>query len=252
MEDKLTPERVGRYYDEWTPRYRASFGDTFQACRPKETDDLHRYLLESAGVVDGERILDAGCGVCGPSVYFATHRRVAIDAVTVSNEQAATARRLVADACLSDRITVHHGDFHRLDELFAPTTFDRVLFLESLSHAADPMEPLRAAFAVLKPGGTVYVKDFFEKHHDDAGERRRAQETIVRVDRAFAVKTPRLDRTLAVLQRIGFVRRHVGPVGFTNDLAVWARFNRAHDFDLYQGEPVEWSEWLELRFEKPE
>lgn len=250
--DELSPEQVGRYYDEWTPRYRASFGDTFQAGRPSETADLHRYLLESADLRDGQRVLDAGCGVCGPSIAFATRRRLTIDAVTVSKEQAQTAERLVAAAGLSGRITVHLADYHTLHERFAAETFDRIVFLESLSHAADPTGPLQAAFTVLKPGGLVYIKDFFAKDHDDADEQRRVRETIARVDRTFAVKTPRLSHTVDVLRRIGFVEQRVGPVGFTNDHAVWARFNLAHDFDLFGGEePIEWSEWLELRFQKP-
>jgi hypothetical protein len=42
--DEVTPEQVGVYYDEWTPRYRATFGDTLQACRPTETADLQKPL----------------------------------------------------------------------------------------------------------------------------------------------------------------------------------------------------------------
>lgn len=249
---ELCPELVGRYYDEWTPRYLAFFGDTFQAGRPSETTDLHRYILESAGVQDGERILDAGCGVCGPSIYFATHRQITIDAVTVSKAQVETARRLVAEADLNARITVHLADFHKLHEHFPEAAFDRVLFLESLSHAADPMEPLQSAFKVLKPGGVVYIKDFFEKHYGDIDKQQLVREMIARVDRAFAVKTPQVQRTVRALQQIGFVEQHIGPIGFANDIAVWAKFNQAHNFDLFAGkEPFEWCEWLELRFQVP-
>ncbi len=252
QEDALSPARVGLYYDEWTARYRASFGNTFQAGRPRETADLHRYILESALVQDGQRILDAGCGVCGPSIHFATHRQITIDAVTVSKVQVATAQQLIAEAGLSGRITVHLADFHKLHERFPEAAFDRVLFLESLSHGADPMEPLQSTFKVLKPGGVVYIKDFFEKHYDDVGKQQLVRETIARVDRAFAVKTPRLQHTVEALQQIGFVEQRVAPVGFTNDLAVWAKFNQVHNFDLFGGkEPFEWSEWLELRFQKP-
>lgn len=250
--DRVDPEQVGLYYDEWTPRYRASFGDTFQAFRPAETTELHRYILESAGVRDGERILDAGCGVCGPSIFFASHREITIDAVTVSKAQVAVARRLVTEAGLDDRITVHLADFHKLHERFAEATFDRVLFLESLSHAADPLEPIRSVFNVLKPGGIVYIKDFFEKPYGDAGKQQRVREVIARVDRAFVLKTPRLAHTVSALEQAGFSEQHVGPVGLINDTAVWANFNRAHEFDLFSGkEPIEWCDWLELRFQKP-
>jgi ubiquinone/menaquinone biosynthesis C-methylase UbiE len=250
--DEASPEGVGLYYDEWTSRYQASFGDTFQACRPTETSDLHRYILESSGVQDGERILDAGCGVGGPSMYFAAHRKITIDAVTVSAVQVATARRLILEAGLSKRIWVHLGDFHKLHERFPEATFDRVLFLESLSHAADPTEPLRSVFKVLKPGGIVYIKDFFEKHYDDVERQELVREMIARVDRAFVLKTPCLRHTVKVLRQIGFLEQHTGPVGFTNDIGTWAKFNQKHNFDLFAGkEPFEWCEWVELRFQKP-
>ncbi len=249
---EASPDRVGLYYDDWTGRYEESFGDTFQACRPADTADLHRYILDSSGIRDGERVLDAGCGVCGPSRYFASHRDIAIDAVTVSAAQVAVANRMNAEAGLRGRVAVHLGDFHKLDELFPDSTFDRALFLESLSHAADPLEPLLSVFKVLKPGGVVYIKDFFQKDYDDPAVQQFVQETIDRVDRAFVLKTPRLDHTIQALEQAGFVAQRVQPVGFENDLAAWRAFNGGHQFDLYAGrDPVEWSEWLELRFQKP-
>ncbi len=250
--DRVSPEQVGVYYDEWTPRYRASFGNTFQACRPTETADLHRYILESAGIRDGERILDAGCGVCGPSIYFAAQRNITIDAITVSKVQVVAARLLIAEAGLSEKVTVHLGDFHKLHERFPEATFDRVLFLESLSHAADPVGPLRSVFGVMKPGGTVYIKDFFLKEYANIDQQQRVLETVERVDRAFALRTPRVQHTVSVLKEIGFIEERVGPVGFRNDITMWADFNKAHNFDLYGGaQPLEWSDWLELRFAKP-
>lgn len=250
--DDLNPESVGRYYDEWTAYYRASFGDTFQACRPAESVELHRYIMERAGIRDGERILDAGCGVCGPSIYFASHRNVAIDAITVSKAQVATARQLVAEASLSEKIQVHLADFHKLHELFPEGTFARVLFLESLSHAADPRGPLQSVFKVLKPGGVVYIKDFFERQYETVVKQRLVRETIDRVNRTFVLKTPNLSHTVRALGEIGFRKQLIEPVCFANDISVWASFNQAHNFDLFGGkEPFEWSDWVELRFEKP-
>jgi cyclopropane fatty-acyl-phospholipid synthase-like methyltransferase len=251
-EEDPSAEKVGRYYDEWTPRYRSSFGDTFQACRPADSRDLHQYILEQSGIRTGERVLDAGCGVCGPSMYLAKHCDVTIDAVTVSGLQVATARQLIAEAGLESKIAVHLADFHELGEYFPDATFDRVLFLESLSHAVDPAGPLSGVFKVLKPGGVVYIKDFFEKRYDTEAEQMRVREVIDRVDRTFVLRTPSLQHTLDALTRIGFRRQMVERVHFSNDTSVWGRFNDTHSFDLYAGEPpFEWCDWFELRFEKP-
>jgi SAM-dependent methyltransferase len=251
-ESRPRPQDVGDYYDQWTSRYQESFGDTFQAYRPAEITDLHRYILESSGVRDGERILDAGCGIGGPSRYFASHRDISIAAVTISPAQAVEGRRLNAEAGLDERIATYLADFHRLHELFPPASFDRVLFLESMSHASDALGPLQSAFRVLKPGGTVYIKDFFQKACADPVMQRRVKDVIARVDREFRVATPLLDRLVGALGEAGFARDYVRPLGFDNDLAVWLKFNTAHDFELYGGqEPVQWCDWMELRFHKP-
>jgi cyclopropane fatty-acyl-phospholipid synthase-like methyltransferase len=250
--EDVTPEKVGKYYDEWTERYRSSFGDTFQAYRPANSTDLHQYILERAGIRDGDRVLDAGCGICAPSIFFAAHRNVVIDAVTVSERQVETARGLVSQVGLGDKIKVHLADFHRLEDHFSEATFDRAVFLESLSHAAEPGGPLRSVFNVLKPGGVVYIKDFFEKQCDTEEERRLVHEVVERVDRTFALRTPSLQHTVDAITRIGFRQLRAEPIRFTSDNSVWRRFNDAHGFDLYGGkEARQWCDWLELTFERP-
>jgi sterol 24-C-methyltransferase len=250
--EDVTPEKVGKYYDTWTERYRSSFGDTFQAYRPANGMDLHQYILERSGIRDGDRVLDAGCGICGPSMFFASHRDVVIDAVTISMRQVQTARQLVEQVGLGDKITVHLADFDRLEDRFSEATFDRVLFLESLSHAAEPAAPLRSVFNVLKPGGIVYIKDFFEKQCDSEAERRLVHEVVERVDRTFSLRTPSLQHTIDAITQIGFRQLRVEPIRFTSDGSIWRHFNDAHGFDLYGGkEPREWCDWLELKFEKP-
>jgi cyclopropane fatty-acyl-phospholipid synthase-like methyltransferase len=252
VNENVTPEKVGKYYDEWTERYRASFGDTFQACRPADSVELHRYILERSGIRDGDRVLDAGCGICAPSIFIASRRNVVIDAVTVSKRQVETGRQLVAQVGLADKIRVRLADFNRLEDHFSEGTFDRAIFLESLSHAAEPGVALRSVFNVMKPGGVVYIKDFFEKQCDTEVERRLVREVIERVDRAFALRTPSLPHTMSAITQIGFRQVCVEPIRFTSDNSVWRNFNDAHSFDLYGGkDPCQWCDWLELTFERP-
>lgn len=247
-----TPDKVGSYYDQWTERYRESFGNTFQACRPALVADLHQYLLERSGIQDGEHVLDAGCGVCGPSAYFAAHKRVQIDAVTISEYQVSVARELLTEAGLDQVVSVTLGDFNRLDELFSPATFDRILFLESLSHANDVAQPLTGAFKVLKPGGTLYIKDFYEKRYESEAQNQIVQQVIERVDQAFVLRTPSLEETVRVLVETGFRQEILAPVNFYMDNSVWMNFNDKHQFNLYGGSaPCQWADWVELRFVKP-
>ncbi len=68
-------------------------------------------------------------GWAGPSIWFAKHKNVTIDAITISPTQLRLAQEAVAQAGLTDRIKVQLGDFHKLEEQFPVNTFDGVFFL---------------------------------------------------------------------------------------------------------------------------
>jgi len=247
-----TPEDVARYYDEWTERYLASFGDSIQAHRPPREEDLHGYLMQRMGVRDGWRLLDAGCGVCGPSRYIARHADVRIDAVTVSPVQAAMARQRVAENGLAPRIQVTQGDFHRLESMFPRESVDLVFFLESLSHSSTPERVLAGAYEVLKPGGFVYIKDFFVRVCPTDVEQERVLKVIANVDRLFAVKTAWVEQITDSLRAVGFLPVWIEAPRFDVDNARWQDFESTHGFDLFDGDDsFDWSQWWEIKYQKP-
>jgi ubiquinone/menaquinone biosynthesis C-methylase UbiE len=246
------PEAVARYYDEWTARYEDVFGDTIQAHRPTDLDELHRYLFERAGVRDGKRLLDAGCGVCGPSLSFARRADVTIEALTISPAQARVAGDRVAAAGLRERVRVRVGDYHELPSLYPRESFDIVFFLESLSHSPRPRDVLAGVHQVLRPGGIVYIKDFFVRPADSDEERNRIRRTIVKVDRLFETHTAHAREMQATLTEVGFLRLFAEAPRFAVDNTYWQEFDRRHGFDLFDGAPsFDWSEWLELKYQKP-
>lgn len=119
-------------------------------------------LADRAGIRDGDRILDAGCGVGGPaSIIASRYSRVAIDAVTNSPLQVEIARQLLETSALRDpdRVAVHLADFQHLP--FEGNRFDVVMFLESTGYAQDVGQLYSEAARVLRPGGRLYVKDVF-------------------------------------------------------------------------------------------
>jgi SAM-dependent methyltransferase len=157
-------KEVRDYYDETTHLYLAHGGRTLQAGVLSAVTDgdeelaTNLYIAAQAGIRPGQRILDAGCGVCGPGIDIARHvDDVTIDAITLSPVQAHLARQLVAEADLTDRIRVHCGDYHDLS--FAPDSFDAVIFLESLTYAYDHRRIFSGVWSVLRPNGTIYIKD---------------------------------------------------------------------------------------------
>jgi SAM-dependent methyltransferase len=246
------PADVRDYYDRWTEKYVDDFGECIQAHRPASEQDLLDYLLTRSGIRDGQRVLDAGCGICGPARHFASRRRIEVEALTISPVQAEIARARNAAASLDDRIHVSVGDFHALSALYGREAFDVVYFLESLSHSAQPADALGAAYDVLKPGGVVYVKDYFIRRCEDADEQRRVLEVVARVDELFATRTAWVSDVRDALRQAGFFPRLVERPRFTVDNGPWQRFESRHQLDLFAGaDSFDWSEWWELRYQKP-
>jgi len=162
-------ERVRAFYDQWTPVFLAGYGTTLQAGfakrdadSPADADASAVLLASRAGVRDGDRILDAGCGVGGPALAIAAvHPRAGIHGVTLSAVQAGVGRRLVDEAELAGRVTITQADFHDLP--FPDASFDVVLFLESCGYSSARGALFAEAARVVRPGGRIYVKDVFAR-----------------------------------------------------------------------------------------
>lgn len=158
-------EEVQHYWEQMNPLYLETM-TTFQAGLVKGKADAdpfranNLYVAARTRIRSGQRILDAGCGVCGPSIDIARAiDDVTIEAITLSPVQVDVARQYVRQAGLDERITVQLGDYHHLP--FTDDSFECVLFLESFSYSPDPHLALTEACRVLRPGGILYIKDVF-------------------------------------------------------------------------------------------
>jgi SAM-dependent methyltransferase len=178
--------RVLRYYSSALQAYLDHLGTNWQSGRERIGSDAptavsyNRYLATRAGVESDERILDAGCGVCGPGIDIAgCFPEVEIDAVTLGVGQVRVARELIRQAGFGDRIRVHAADFHHLP--FQEQSFSLVMFLESNGYIYDPVLVFNEIYRVLRPGGRLYIKGVFLKEGvlsaDEERERREVDAT---------------------------------------------------------------------------
>jgi cyclopropane fatty-acyl-phospholipid synthase-like methyltransferase len=194
---------VREYWDGSHDAYLAHVGTTFQAGRiavGSSMRDSNLWLAQAAGLERHSRVLDAGCGVCGPGIDMArAFPALRIVGLTLSGRQTATGAQLIRDAGLSDRMHVVNGDYHALP--FADGSFDAALFLESMGYADNLARLLRGVFRVLRPGGALYVKDVFRREVLWSDQER---QELADFDRVYRYRTPTLEECARAARAAGF------------------------------------------------
>lgn len=256
MNNNRRKKAVEKYYDEWTHRYISSgYGDIIQAHRPTDVNELMHYICSSAGVRDGMKILDAGCGICGPAVFIAKNFDVTITAVTNSNEQVRLSVDNIERNSLGDKIRILKADYHHLDEYFEKEQFDMVIMLESFGHAVNQKEVLSGVDHVLKKEGWLYIKDYFMKEITGTKERRAGlKKAIKNMNRIYAYNLPDLNQTIKTLRKLDLNLHTIKKtnVPLNNAQSVIA-FEKQFNIDIFEGGfHYLFLEPLELLFKKPE
>jgi SAM-dependent methyltransferase len=110
-------------------------------------------------LADARRVLALGCGtgVEVRALRRLTGPEVAIVGVDHSPALIDAARRHTADEGLAANVTYQVGDAHHLPD--GDGEFDIVTLHTLISHADDPLQVLREARRLVRPGGTVAVFD---------------------------------------------------------------------------------------------
>jgi cyclopropane fatty-acyl-phospholipid synthase-like methyltransferase len=178
----LTEAIVG-YYDETWLDYRilwlnkdnlaVHFGYTDDSTRSHADalKNMNRVLADRVRIQPGERVLDAGCGVGGSSLWLATERGAEVVGITLAARQAAMARSNALRRGVTDRVQFEVADFTATP--FPDASFDVVWAVESMCHAPRKAAFYREAARLLRPGGRVVVADFVRAARplDSTGER---------------------------------------------------------------------------------
>lgn len=244
--------QVKVYYDKTTRKYLDIYGEVIQAFRPKREKDLLNYICVSSGLGWKTKILDAGCGVCGPARYFAKHFNAEVDAITISAVQCEESEKRNRDVKLDKQIRVTCGDFHQLTEYYPRNHYDGVYFLESLGHATEPERVIREAYAVLKPGGYVYIKDFYKRNVLDQEEQLKIDRVIANMNRHYVYNTLDLLTVIRALRESGFLVGFIKGFDFKDDTRIRAHFEKEMQIDVFEGLPeFAPAEWLEIKCLKP-
>lgn len=119
---------------------------------------MTRLVCEAAGIDDGMRVLDVGCGIGGTLAGIdARHSAMDLVGLNIDPRQLAIAREEVV-AGDGNEITFVHGDACSLP--FPDGSFDAVLAVECIFHFKSRSRFLSEAHRVLRPGRSLAVSDF--------------------------------------------------------------------------------------------
>lgn len=237
---------VGKYYDDWNDAYQEIYGDVIQAYRPSDNKELLDHISKSAKINGGQSLVDAGCGVCGPAIHFATNYDVHIEAITVSERQVSMGNRKVESLGLKDKIHCYVSDFQTMHGI-PSNSKDGVLFLESLGHCSDPSRAIDKTYTVLKKGGFIYIKDFFFRTSAMPATAHRIKKSVEKINRAYAYNVLLLPDLLITLSKMGFVIDFVRAFDFESDTRIRAEFESRFDISVFHEGEFELAEWLEIR-----
>ncbi|OAH14167.1 SAM-dependent methyltransferase [Streptomyces jeddahensis] len=214
---------VSHHYDVGNDFYELVLGPSMvYSCAYWETpdsplEDAQRDKLElvagKLGLQPGQRLLDVGCGWGSMAIHAAREHGVSVVGITLSGEQAAYARKRIAEEGLTDRIEIRVQDYR--DVVDGP--FDAISSIGMAEHVGSTryLEYAKSLYGLLKPGGRLL-------NHQIA-RRPQADESTYEVDEfidAYVFPDGELQpvgATVGLLEQAGFevrdlesIREHYG------------------------------------------
>jgi tocopherol O-methyltransferase len=121
-------------------------------------ENTNRTLAQIGGIRAGDRVLDAGCGLGGSSLWLAQHLGASVVGITLAQSQVDQSSRIAARRGMAGKVRFERADFNNTS--FPSDSFDVVWAVESLCHAESKSRFYREAARLLRPGGRLVIAEF--------------------------------------------------------------------------------------------
>ncbi|MEV5340673.1 cyclopropane-fatty-acyl-phospholipid synthase family protein [Streptomyces sp. NPDC052676] len=172
---------ISHHYDVGNDFYELVLGPSMvYSCayweKPEEQggtlEDAQRDKLElvsrKLGLRPGQRLLDVGCGWGSMAIHAAREHGVSVVGITLSQEQAAYARKRVADEGLTDRVEIRVQDYRDVTD----GPYDAISSIGMAEHVGSEkyLEYARNLYGLLKPGGRLLNHQIARRPQRDESE----------------------------------------------------------------------------------
>jgi tocopherol O-methyltransferase len=208
MTRDLDPDEVEAIYDdlaatyelEWRRRghrsmHLAYYDEEHQEAGEAALNTL-RLLSEAAGIEEGERVLNIGCGAGEGAVWNARTHGATVLGVDIGERQLQVARENARENGVEDQVSFARDDFHELATV-PDDSMDVVWGLEALSHSPDRARVLEQARRVLVADGRVAFTDIFLRTATD-------DERVRETEAALGLRLGSIDTFERTLEESGF------------------------------------------------
>jgi cyclopropane fatty-acyl-phospholipid synthase-like methyltransferase len=126
---------------------------------PQSLLRMNEVMMEAAEIKSTDKVLDAGCGIGGSSIYIAEKIGCNVTGISLSERQILHARKLVEEKKLDHKVEFEVMNY--CSTSFPGEGFDVVWGCESICYADDKEQFIKEAYRLLKPGGRLIVADGF-------------------------------------------------------------------------------------------
>ncbi|MFJ4921321.1 class I SAM-dependent methyltransferase [Streptomyces sp. NPDC088725] len=209
-------EAISHHYDVGNDFYELVLGPSMvYSCA--YWDDTPGFSLEDAqrdkldlisrklALKEGERLLDVGCGWGSMAIHAAREYGVRVTGITLSREQAAYARKRIAQEGLTDRIEIRVQDYRDVRD----GPYDAISSIGMAEHVGSVQyrEYADDLYALLKPGGRLLNHQIARRPETNEADYHIDEfiDAYVFPDGELAP----LGRTVATLEEAGFEARDV-------------------------------------------